>query len=263
MNYEGRSLLIIDVIYALLISIPSSTRCTVVGFRHQGLLSVPTGIDPGTTTLRLSYNAITRIEQHSLQGLSQLTKLIARYNEIYFLDDMCFTWCPSLEVINFNYNRLNIFPNLGRLMSLVYIGARESNMYIPADYFYDHDHLKYLIFSNGGLNNIPRFSAKSQLEGLFMSGNPIVTVPDLSQMSNLAALEIETDSLLCDMRMCWLLFEPFDPTTRPPVISPATGNSSPPINALDLETLSCNNMPYNGTLLRDINPVQLKCYDSK
>lgn len=262
MMYAAR---ITKVIYFIIIMLPSSTwgTATVLRLSNQGLVSVPSGIDPNTTELHLYYNDITRIEQHSFQGLFLLRRIFISYNKIYFFDDSCFTSCLALEVLNFQRNRVIILPEVGVLTSLVYFIAHDNYVYIPADYFYDLEKITTIGLKDCGLNNVPYFSASSHVGGLFMRGNPIITVSDLSQMDSLAVLEMDTDLLLCDMRLCWVLFEPFDPTAHPPFISPVSGASYQPANALDPETLRCNNLPYSGTLLSDINPVQLKCYNSK
>lgn len=226
---------------------------------------MPAVIQPDVTFLNLRFHALARIEQLSFQGLSQISKLFLDTNKIYLIDDSCFVPCPALGILSIAANKIiiHVHPELGSLANLDYFVAYKNEQYVPMDNLYVNSTMTFLVLVDCNLKYVPQLSDSSPIEFLSMLRNPILTAPDLSKKQNLACLRIETESLLCDMRLCWLLFEPFDPTTQQSVISPVTGSTFGPKNDLDLATFGCHNLPYTGIPLRDINPLELKCYDSK
>lgn len=138
--------------------------------------------------------------------------------------------------------------------------------YLPGDYFVRLPGIKYVALNDWSLTSIPQFSLDSLIGYIVINGVPIETVYDLSPMTHIFRLEISLDHLQCDWRLCWLLFEPFDPTNATRYLNPHQNDGSlyESINALDLDTMTCTNSPrYNGTLLKNINPLQLGCYNSK
>lgn len=178
------------------------------------------------------------------------------------MDDNAFSHCPVLEFVYISDNDLIILPDASSLSSLIYIVGHNNILYIQDEYFSGLNSLEILVLDNSGLNSIPS-GLPSQVTVLHLSGNRIESAPDLSQLSNLVSLELDEAYIQCDWRVCWLLFEAFDPFLLPSYRSPGSGSIISPQNDLDPTRLRCPNQPHTGTLLIDITPLELACFESK
>lgn len=236
-----------------------------ISHTNLNLQRVPPGLDPGVTILHLGNNQISRVENDSLDGLSQLAELSIQKNYgLYFLDDMAFVPCPLLWYINLQHTKFNIIPPLATMPSFRYSGFQYNDIYIPPTYFSKYSNISTFIISDSTfVQSVPQFHPDTPIGMLRLNRCPIKSVSDLSKLSRLVSFGMTTDLLVCDLRLCWMKFENFDLTTHPPYFDQRTGAPIPVKNVLDPNTFTCMTPPHNGTLFRNINPVLLECYNGE
>lgn len=244
----------------------SSVLGLTIRINYNTTLRTIPPVDTNVNILNLNLNAITRVENNSLVGLSELDQIHLHYNPLYFIDDEAFIACPKLTVLNMQRtNTLVLLPDMASLPSLIVMGATGMGkyMYIYPTNFATLSNMEILLADrNYHLDYVPNFAPNTPIGSIDMRDSPIKTVPDLSRLPKLVTLRLKTDSLLCDSRLCWLKFESFNITTRPGQYQ-YWGGISTPQNDIDPAFLICNTPPHSGTPFRDINPVQLECYNSK
>lgn len=257
----------------LVVHLLISTWLTVVvsleyAMQQAGLTAVPyIQTSYNWDIINVDYNAITRIICDDFQGHLSVQSISLISNDIYFIDDAAFSTNLALELLFLQNNDVIILPTDGInpvQMNYISMGGQGPSVYFPDDYFLKHRKLESLQIPDCGIKVAPSFGDMPELTRLNMQNNPIETVPDLSGLPNLSILLIDVDSIFCDIRHCWGLFEPFDFSERQPYISLFTGNTYEISNELDFGTLQCANPPERrGLLFIDITPLGLQCYNGE
>lgn len=234
-----------------------------IALTRSNLETIPSDLDPMATLLQLNFNFIVRVERNSFLGLTQLRDLHMNGNDIYFIDDAAFLPCSVLQLLNLQHNKLTILPEMSTLPNLIYLAVKDNDIYIQTNYFSNLSNIQTFQFSrNIHVEDVPYFNPNTPIRAVYMDGCPVKTVPDLSRLVDLVFLLLDTDTIVCDSKLCWLKFESFDVTSRAG-FTDASGWRSEPKNSLDPDTFICNSSPHTGILFRNINPIQLQCYNSK
>lgn len=229
-------------------------------FNGHGLIDVPVGVDPSTTQMSVMFNAIKRVEADTFQELLLLRQLWMNRNEIIFIDDEAFASHTVLEMITVDHNPLMLLPSMLGWVEVLPVAYYQ--LYLSPTQFHTMKSLKWIRMTNCGLTTLPYVPIDSPLMYLDLSDNPMESVPDLSQLNNFVHLELDTEHLHCDWRMCWMLFEDFDISTRTSFSHIYAGGPYGPRN--DLETTLCQTPTgSNGMLVKDHTPIQMECYKSK
>lgn len=228
-------------------------------FTEMQLTSVPV-IDAEATKVHLTSNYIMRIEMTSFIGIPGVQKIFLTDNHIYYIDDEAFSSCPVLETLGFERNLVTILTPYGQLTNNLNCLQVDDNplIYVPEGYFFMYTKLETLKITT----HVPAFANGSPLARLVVS--EIETVSDLSRLPNLVYIEMDNSNIICDWRLCWGVFEPFNINGRDPYVSPWSGSSYGPRDDLQLDSMECRNPPsWNGKQFREITPVELQCYKSK
>lgn len=242
---------------------PLATACGYPGYCvRQGLSHVPTPLDPRITDLRLSFNAISRIEKDDFAGLSQVVHLVLTFNDIIYVDDEAFTPCVSLLWLLLSGTKLVILPDLRSFPMLTKLWVDNTNLvYLPWDFFIRLESLYLLRIHSTLLLKLPNIKPNSTLGLLEMHRIPLATIPDLSTLPSLSVFTIDSGPIECDWRLCWVLFEPFDFTNREPAIN---SNGNVFASAHDLPQMVCHHLTARvGLVLMAMSPLELQCYYSR
>lgn len=96
---------------------------------NRNFETIPSELDPVTTSLQLNYNLISRVEKNSFLGLSQLYDIHMNENDIYFIDDEAFLPCSLILLLNLQCNKLTILPEMSTLRNRIYLEAKENDIY--------------------------------------------------------------------------------------------------------------------------------------
>lgn len=242
------------VIITKLCGISFGESCT---FTAMGLERIPY-IESSCNRVSIYGNKIGRIEADDFLGNSLVNNIGLLLNEIYFIDDTVFQNTPVLKSLSLSDNQITISPILFHLVHLEYLHINCNNgiFFLPIDFFCPTNFslpfsaLKhvgmYSYCGDGYLLNLPRFAPGIPLKRLDVTGNPFTTVPDLSGLPNLYILLLDVDNISCDWRMCWLLFEDFDP-----------------LQVVELDWSYTNQNDLDNLICQNTHPIQLSCYKSE
>ncbi|XP_078662030.1 uncharacterized protein LOC144905990 [Branchiostoma floridae x Branchiostoma belcheri] len=145
------------------------------------------------TELHLTRNQITMIQPGTFANLSQLLRLRLTSNQITMIQAGAFQNLPRLNLLYLDSNRIEmiqsgIFENLPQLEKL----SLSSNQIakIPSGIFANLPQLERLHLSNNLIRNIPSgiFANLSQLQYLYLSNNQITMIPN-GTFANLSKLQ--------------------------------------------------------------------------
>lgn len=234
--------------------------------KKQSLTSVPANIDPATTTLDLFKNLLTRVENDSFTGLSAITDMRLHQNQIVFVDDSAFHDCIVLEMVVLSDNRLVLLTPYGQYpQNIKILGLHNNgNLFFLEDLFLRYGGAISVVMDNVGLKYVPEFPRNSRIERFQLLSNPINTVSDLSYLRNLTYFKMDTTGIICDWKICWMLFETFNVSGRPPYYNSFRGTYFGPECDLDVSRLVCSGPEgWADEPLANINPIELQCYNSK
>ena len=198
-------------------NIPGVTDCAMVTTEQLAAISF----------LDLGSAGITALKAGDFAGLSALTRLHLRDNQLGTLPDNIFSDLSALITLNLNFNRIstlpnNVFSGLGALRSLLLSGNRISTL--PTGIFSGLSMLTELILGNNQIITLPNntfsgltkltelslhsnqistlsdniFSGLSALTGLSLSSNQIITLPDniFSDLSALITLDLDSNQII-------------------------------------------------------------------
>ena len=75
-------------------------------------------------------------------------------------------------------------------------------------------------------------------------------------------LILQVDFIHCDWAMCWMVFETFDVSSRPPYVRPQSEETANPYNALDGAGCATPST-FADRRVDSLSPMEMGCYDSK
>ncbi|KAL2103032.1 hypothetical protein ACEWY4_002200 [Coilia grayii] len=140
-------------------------------------------------TLDLSFNHLTRLEESSFSGLSELDQLHIGNNQVSFVADGAFRGLSRLQTLDLKNNEISwtIEDMNGPFRAL--------------------DKLKKLFLQGNRIRSVTKssFSGLKMLEHLDLSNNAIMSIQAnaFSEMKLLTELHLNTSSLLCDCQLKW------------------------------------------------------------
>ena len=219
---------------------------------------------PQLQTLIVSNNDIPVIPQDSMANLIELRKFHAKENRLetipnlsylrklrkFNIKDNCITQLSREHikgltgVVFFGANRNNIvpMPNVSGLKQIVALRLDDNLIrYVPASCLYGLAKLQRLVMNNNRITFIEDISQPTPTINLH--DNLLRTPPDLYK-STFDSLTLEQNMWVCNQSMCWLRMWPFDK----------------PLPLLD-NFLCWAPGDLNGTLVMQVHPVLLKCYE--
>ncbi|XP_034640281.1 immunoglobulin superfamily containing leucine-rich repeat protein isoform X2 [Trachemys scripta elegans] len=154
---------------------------------YRDLQAVPAGLPSNVTTLTLSANKITSLQQSSFLEVTQVQSLWLAHNEICTIEEGTFARLLHLKNIDLSHNQLAEFP-WGDLYNL--------------------SALQLLKMNNNQLVKLPweAFHTLKDLRSLWINDNKFTTIAQgtFDAMSSLSQLQIYNNPLNCTCRLLWL-----------------------------------------------------------
>uniref|UniRef100_A0A8C8RLA0 Immunoglobulin superfamily containing leucine rich repeat n=1 Tax=Pelusios castaneus TaxID=367368 RepID=A0A8C8RLA0_9SAUR len=154
---------------------------------YKDLQAVPVGLPSNVTTLTLSANRITALQQSSFLEVTQVTSLWLAHNEISAIDEGTFARLLHLKNIDLSHNQITDFP-WGDLHNL--------------------SALQLLKMNNNHMAQLPReaFRTLKDLRSLWLNDNKFTTIAEgtLDAMSSLSQLQIYNNPFDCSCGLLWL-----------------------------------------------------------
>lgn len=220
---------------------------------------VPSNMDNAITKLSFWKTGIERLEYDSFPGLVHVSLMYLYDNLLHFIDDEAFKLCLSLIEILLRSNMLLALPaSYGPNSASIFVELGLSynrELSIPVNHFVNFTALKVVQFAATNQMALPEFARNSSIMQINGVWTPIQTVPDLRHLPRLSYLSLSRDDIVCDWRLCWILFEELNITSRPTYYSSSRN---------DLDGLVCQNPTASQSIaLQDHSPLQLECYKSK
>ena len=201
----------------------AATAVTTVDRSSENLITIPNDIDTDATTLFLSRNKITRIDDRRVSSFISLEKLQLDYNGVEFISRNAFANKFHLSELRIQGHRLSTIPRgLGRswknLVSF-YFGHSQLHMlavhvinftaltvmdmnYLPTHSLIIRElpSLKYFFAQECELEEFPDLSGAPHLVVVQLHGNPFTWVPQ----SALASLSWLRQFIFPDCRVMYL-----------------------------------------------------------
>ncbi|XP_076856501.1 chondroadherin-like b isoform X2 [Brachyhypopomus gauderio] len=160
---------------------------------------------PGLLALHLENNAIAKLETGILIGAERLRGLFLTSNAITNIASRAFDPAPDLDTLHLGTNKLKEVPSdaLSKTSSLAELRLSHNPIrWIGAQAFLPiATSLKHLYLNNMGLEKMSKDSLAGfgpDLQSLFLEGNQLEDVPDLSPLTKLEVINLAENPLLCD-----------------------------------------------------------------
>ena len=211
------------------------------------IVQLPIAFGPSTHTLshiylQYAFNEVLQLASpyfNDFDGVKFL-KYYSRDDNKYFNASLIPINLYTLDIRN---TFLDIFPNLPnyahRLIFMIDCGIS----YIPRANMAELNELQHLKLENNVFGSLPDISFMAKLNTLSVKENNLNTLPDLYNCP-LDTLQLWGNPWVCNYSLCWVGMWPF--------VKPALAIDNP-VCAEPTEDA--------GTLLMDIDPVKMQCYE--
>ena len=151
---------------------------------------------------------------------------------------------PLLEELRANWCELETFPNLAGAPNLTTVVLKNNKYdHIPSSAVSGLAKLKLLWVSGNGIRYLPDLSHLVSLEDLDIAKNALTSLPDLYHLP-LTRVTWRDNPLICNTTLCWLRMW-----------------SSMKPGIMELENGLC--AAPKAISLMGVHPVDMKCYDGK
>ncbi|XP_059187647.1 immunoglobulin superfamily member 10 [Centropristis striata] len=193
--------------------VPSEVHCT---FRY--LSAVPDHIQPAVERINLGYNSITVLRENDLSGLENLELLMLHSNTIHSIDDRAFQDLKSLQVLKMSFNKVKEIKKetLKGLESLLRLHMDHNSIeFISPEAFYGLTKLQLVHLEGNQLQQLhpdtfitlrhSQVFKVSSVRNIHLSDNLLTTLPGdiFSGCSQLENLFLHGNPWTCDCRMKW------------------------------------------------------------
>ena len=195
--------------------------------------------------LRKFYANENRLETiPNLSDLKKLKTLNIKTNGITHLSREHIKGLTGLAYLGANRNKIVPMPNVSGLEQIVSLRLEDNLIrYVPASCLYGLTKLNNLVMYNNRITFIEDIS--QPIKTINLHDNLLRTPPDLYE-STFDTLTLEQNLWVCNQSMCWLRMWPFNK----------------PIPQLD-NFVCWAPGDLNGTLVMQVHPILLKCYEGK
>ncbi|XP_067451016.1 immunoglobulin superfamily member 10 [Thunnus thynnus] len=193
--------------------VPTEVHCT---FRY--LTAIPDHIQPAVERINLGYNSITVLGENDLSGLENLELLMLHSNTIHSIEDRAFQDLKSLQVLKMSYNKVKeinkeTFKGLDSLLRL-HMGHNNIE-FISPEAFYGLTNLQLVHLEGNHLQQLhpdtfitlrhSQVFKVSSVRNIHLSDNLLTSLPAdiFSGCSQLENLFLHGNPWTCDCRMNW------------------------------------------------------------
>ncbi|XP_029302563.1 LOW QUALITY PROTEIN: immunoglobulin superfamily member 10 [Cottoperca gobio] len=195
--------------------VPTEVHCT---FRY--LTAIPDHIQPAVERINLGYNSITVLRENDLSGLENLELLMLHSNTIHSIDDRAFQDLKSLQVLKMSFNKVKELKKetFKGLDSLLRLHIDHNNIeFINPEAFYGLTKLQLVHLEGNHLQQLhpdtfitlrhSQVFKVSSVRNIHLSDNLLTTLPEdiFSGCSQLENLFLHGNPWTCDCRMKWFL----------------------------------------------------------
>ncbi|XP_054460524.1 immunoglobulin superfamily member 10 [Anoplopoma fimbria] len=194
-------------------NVPTEVHCT---FRY--LTAIPDHIQPAVERINLGYNSITVLRENDLSGLENLELLMLHSNTIHSIYDRAFQDLKSLQVLKMSFNKVKeiekeTFKGLDNLLRL---HMDHNNIeFISPEAFYGLTKLQLVHLEGNHLQQLhpdtfitlrhSQVFKVSSVRNIHLSENLLTILPEdiFSGCSQLENLFLHGNPWTCDCRMKW------------------------------------------------------------
>ncbi|XP_070762498.1 immunoglobulin superfamily member 10 isoform X2 [Enoplosus armatus] len=193
--------------------VPTEVHCT---FRY--LTAIPDHIQPAVERINLGYNSITILSENDLSGLENLELLMLHSNTIHSIEDRAFQDLKSLQVLKMSFNKVKEInkDTFKGLDSLLRLHMDHNHIeFISPEAFYGLTKLQLVHLEGNHLQQLhpdtfitlrhSQVFKVSSVRNIHLSDNLLTTLPAdiFSGCSQLENLFLHGNPWTCDCRMKW------------------------------------------------------------
>ncbi|XP_034404797.1 immunoglobulin superfamily member 10 [Cyclopterus lumpus] len=194
-------------------NVPTEVHCT---FRY--LTAIPDHIQPAVERINLGYNSITVLRENDLSGLENLELLMLHSNTIHTIYDTSFQDLKSLQVLKMSFNKIKEIKKetFKGLDSLLRLHVDHNNIeFISPEAFYGLTKLQLVHLEGNHLQQLhpdtfitlrhSQVFKMSSVRNIHLSENLLTTLPEdiFSGCSQLENLFLHGNPWTCDCHMKW------------------------------------------------------------
>ncbi|TDH14829.1 hypothetical protein EPR50_G00024960 [Perca flavescens] len=194
-------------------NVPTELHCT---FRY--LTAIPDHIQPAVERINLGYNSITVLRENDLSGLENLELLMLHSNTIHSIDARAFQDLRSLQVLKMSFNKVKEIKKetFKGMDSLLRLHMDHNHIeFISPEAFYGLTKLQLVQLEGNHLQQLhpdtfitlrhSQVFKLSSVRNIHLSDNLLTTLPEniFSGCSQLENLFLHGNPWTCDCRMTW------------------------------------------------------------